>query len=443
MLVRQFTRALLPGLFLLPALSAPARADGPLTLEEAVRVSLLNNERALKAPLRVEAAVGAVDKARAAFLPSVGAVGTGAAARPKDAPGSRTFSGNGTFSLSQPVLNLSAFPLYAQARHQLESERWGAAQDKRLLAFDTARAFLVVLSNQHLFDTAKEKLERARASQKDAEARAKAQLAGSNDVTLALVDTATAARDAATAEGNVARAYLQLAFLIGKPVTGALAAPERTLRAAESAAFRAEDVTQLAEGRRPDVRSAEEHTTSLREFAKEPLYRLAPTLAASAQVKLNIDPLPPDRAHEESATLTLTWNLYDAGVRYADRRTRLAQAESQALDERALRRSIAADVGVALASLKAAREAYKISGDAAAAARQNTTEVEALYKQGLVRGLEVIDANGRRYDAEVGQESAKLAMEQAYLDLRLAVGFDPLEDDAAPATTTTNPGAAR
>ena len=56
--------------------------------------------------------------------------------------------------------------------------------------------------------------------------------------------------------------------------------------------------------------------------------------------------------------------------------------------------------------------------------------MQLLYAQGLARGFDVVDANGRLYDAEVGQENARLAMEQAYLDLRLAVGLDPIEDEA-------------
>lgn len=419
------------------SVASSARADAPLTMEEAVRLALASNERALKAPLRIEVAEGQLDRARAAFLPTLSASGSGNL-HPLDR-NSRVLAGGGTVSLSQPILSLPAFPLYAQAKHALEAERWGAAQDKRLVAFDTARAFLVVRTNQRLLDSANQRLERARAAQANAEARAKAALTSVNDVTLAMVDTAAAAREVALAEGNLAKAYVQLGFLVGRPVAGALADSGMTMRAAEAGAFRAEDVVRIAEGRRPDVRAAEERTLAARENAKEPLYRLAPTLGLSAQVKLTVAPVAPEKAHDESAQLTLTWNLYDAGVRYADRRVRLAQAESQALDEKALRRSIAADVGLALASLKAAREAHRISGEAVEAARKHTAETEILYQQGLARALELVTANGRRYDAEVARETARLSMAQAYLDLRFAIGLDPLEDQAAPAKPTVKP----
>jgi outer membrane protein TolC len=412
---------------LLSSPSREARAEGPLGLEDAVRLALANNERALKAPLRVEAAEGAVEKARAAFLPSLQAKGSGTLHELDK--NSRIWGANGTLQLDQPLLNLPAFPLYAQAKHNREAERFGAAQDKRLVAFDTAKAFLTVLTLEHVVDAARQKLARARANQADAEARAKAQISSTNDVTLAQVDVATAATNVAKGDGDVASAYLNLGFLVGRSVSGPFADPARTVRAAETGVFQADDVARIAEGRRPDVRSAEQKTLALREAAKEPLYRMAPTLGLSGQLKAVPLPLAPDKALDEQASLTLTRSLYDAGVRYADRRTRLAQAESQALDERALRRGIATDIGVALAKLKAFREAYRISAEAVAAARRHTTEVEALYRQGLAKGLDLVDANTRRYDAEVAYENARLQMLQAYLDLRLASGLDPTEDD--------------
>jgi len=43
--------------------------------------------------------------------------------------------------------------------------------------------------------------------------------------------------------------------------------------------------------------------------------------------------------------------------------------------------------------------------------------------------LEVTDANAKRFDAEVSQASAKLSMEQAYLELRFALGLGPIDEE--------------
>lgn len=428
MQVRRLVYALSLSLALAPA---TARAEAPMGLEEAVNLALANNERALKAPLRVEAAQGQLERARAAFLPTLVASGTGQLRSIEDRSG-RALAGSGNLTLNQPLVNLPAFPAYAQARHQLESERWGAVQDKRQLAFETAHAFLLALTSERVLEAAKARLERARENQATADARAQAQLASTNDVTRAIIETTSATREVAQAQGGLSRAYLQLGFLVGKPVAGGLTAPDRVTQTAEHGALRTEDIVQTAEARRPDVRAAHERTEALRESAREPLFRLAPTLGASAQIHATVAPIAPDPVFDESLQLTLSWTIYDAGIRYADRKTRVAQAQSQALDEKQLRRSIAADVGIALATLRAARESYRISEEAVAAAKRNTTETEILYTQGLARAIEVSDANGRRFDAEVNRASAKLSMQQAYLDLRDALGLGPVGEELQP-----------
>ena len=404
---------------------AVAHAETPLTIEQAVSLALANNERSLKAPLRVEAAQGQLEHARAAFLPTIVASGTETLNAKADRT-ARHFTNAESLSANLPLLNLPAFPLYAQARHQLRSEQWGSVEDRRSLAYDAARAFLNTLASERLLEAAERRLSRARDTQQDTQARVDAQLASTNDATRATIDISTAESQVVQARGTVQRSYLELSFLLGRSISGPLTAPERTTSAAKNGVIRREDVIRFAESHRPDLKSAEEHTEALRQFAQEPLFRLAPTVAVTGQVKTIVDPLATETGLSEAALLTLTWTIYDAGARYADRRTRLAQADSQALDERQLRRSIATDIGVAISDLRTAREDYRISEQAAATAKLNTEETEILYRQGLARAIEVTDANASRYAADVAVESAKLAMEQAYLGLRQALGIDPI-----------------
>lgn len=414
--------------------SGQARAEAPLTLDEAVKLAAANNERSHKAPLRVDAAQGQLERARTAFLPSVVASSSGAMKDPADRAG-RILSGQGTVSITQPLVNLPAFPLYSQAQHTLESERWGAVDDQRLLAFDTAHAYLLALSGERLAEAAQRRLDRAKAEQADTQARVDAQLASTNDVTRLSIASISSASQVSQAAGSLTRAYLQLAFLVGREVSGPLVTPQRTTNAAQKGTFRMDEIIRLAESRRPDVHSSHERTEALRQFAKEPLYRLAPTLGVSANVHAVIAPEPTDIPRDETALLTLTWTIYDAGARYADRKTRLAQVDSQALDEHLLVRSIATDVNVAIAALHTARDVYKISEDSVTAAKKNTEETEILYRQGLARAIELTDANASEYDAEVNLETANLAMEQAYLQLRQALGLGPTGDELTSGTS--------
>jgi outer membrane protein TolC len=409
--------------------ASSARAEEPpLTLPEAIDLALATNERALKAPARVEAAVGGVDRARGAFLPTLTATGSGAWSSIADRNG-RSFAGDGAVTLNQPVVNPSAFPLYSQARHTLASERWGAVEDLRVLAFDTANAFITALSTQQLLIAAQQRQARAQADMDDSAARAQAGLTSTNDVTRASLAVTTAQAQVATAQGNLQRTYLQLAYLIGRPVTGALVAPERTTSNARHSAWNAEEIARRAEDRRPDVKSANEHTEALFAGAREPFYRMLPTLGLQAAIRQIFDPAPTDVAMSRSTALTLTWTLYDAGIRYADRRTRLAQAISASLDERALRRSVATDIAIAVAELRAARAVLQVAEQAVVTAQKNTDETTILYKQGLAKAIEVTDANATRYDAEVTLATAKLGMEQAYLNLRFDLGLGPVSDE--------------
>ena len=55
-------------------------------------------------------------------------------------------------------------------------------------------------------------------------------------------------------------------------------------------------------------------------------------------------------------------------------------------------------------------------------------ETQILYKQGLAKALELTDSVQRAFDAEVTRTSAKLTMEQAYLELRFALGLGPIDN---------------
>jgi len=403
----------LVGLLLLPR---SAGADG-LQLEDAVRQALANNERAAKAPLRVEVAEGGLERARGAFLPSLVLGGQTQFASKSQ--------GTGALTLTQPIFSPSAFPLYSAAKHTLYAERWGAEQDRRVLAYDTAKAFFQALAADRLKQAADRRLATAKSNLDYAEARSTAGLTSSNDVTRAQVAMASAMTAVASAEGTVARAYLNLSFLTTKPVTSGISSPEHLTKVAQTYDPKDSDI-KAALDRRFDVKSSHERVESFEASAKEPLYRLAPSLSASGSLRLDPDPIYPSKL-SAVATINLTWTIYDGGIRYADRKTRLAQAASAAYDEAALRRSVETDVKVALASLKAARAAFKIADDAVAAAQKSVDETSTLYTQGLAKAIEMTDANLTRFDAEVTRASARVTMEQAYLDLRLALGYGPLD----------------
>jgi outer membrane protein TolC len=406
-----------------------------------VKLALQNNERSQKAPLRLETAEGQLDRARDAFFPTL--VGAGAGTYKPDPPAKTpNVTESGTLTLTQPLITPSAFPQYSQQKHNVEAERWGGIQDKRQLMFDTAKAFIQALTAQHVLDSAQKKAETAKTNVDTAQARAAAGLSSTNDVTKAQLQLSSSLGQVETAKGNVEKALIGLGFLIGQKVDGTLVPPDNTTTAAQryeqsqknqvkTALERHQDTISAAQERRPDLKSQHEKTEALRDSAKEPLYRLIPSLSASGQMRFVPDPLPSEKGVDESISLNLSWQIFDSGFRYADRRQRLSQLRSAELDEHLLGRTVGNDIDLALAALRAARASFKVADEAITSAQKNVEETQILYQQGLARAIEVNDANDQRFQAEVTRESAKLTMEQAYLDLRNALGFGPIDEGSA------------
>ncbi|MCC6647712.1 MAG: TolC family protein [Polyangiaceae bacterium] len=406
----------------------PAAAEEGLRLRDAIRMALARNERSIQAGQRVDAAEGSVDRARVGFRPSVTvSAGASKSIEPDRRGNSVPISSFAALTVSQPLLNFSTFPQVDQAKRSLEAERATAVDTRRVLAFDTARAFLQALTAEQMRRSAEQRHARAKANLQNAQARAEAGLASVNDATRARLDVSSAARDVATSLASEQRAMLSLAFVIGEATVGPLAPTDSMTQSAETFRDDGNALATSAVARRPDLRALRSRIDAAAESVRETHYRFAPSLSLSGQVRLTPDATAL-RYHDETISLSLSWSLYDAGARVADRRTRQAQLEIARLDERYARRGVERDVRVNLVVLEDARLSFKAADEAVAAARQSAEETGILYKQGLARAIELVDANGRLFDAEISLATARLQMNQAYLDVRYALGLDPLDD---------------
>jgi outer membrane protein TolC len=155
------------------------------------------------------------------------------------------------------------------------------------------------------------------------------------------------------------------------------------------------------------------------------MMRLIPTVGLQAQ-ELTGNALPASRASDETLQATLTWTIFDQGVRYADKHSRDAQADIADLNLKMLGRTVDAQVRSAVALLVSAQSAFRAAGDSAKFAAQNVDETAILYRQGLAKAIELVDANDSRFTADVALSSAEFTMAQAYLGLRQALGLEPL-----------------
>jgi outer membrane protein TolC len=407
---------------------APAQA-GPLRMADAIKLALARNEIAKIADDQILVADAAVEKARVAFLPVITATAVDTA-RPYDVvrAGTTVTAYNavtGGASIVQPVVNLPAWPLYRQAQRLLDAQKASSTDAKRVLEFSAAQAFFNTLASEAVLAAADRRRDTAKATLDDTQARVDAQLNSSNDVTRAQLDLASAVQEVASDDGNVKNAYIALGFVLNATVKGPLSPPADTLRVAANPAGAIDPLVAFAEAHRPDLIASKYSARAAHLFADEPLLRIAPTLGVTAAVTGTTLAMGNGYYSDETLVSTLTWQLYDAGNRYADKHSRDAAARIADLTEQTLERQVRVTVETAMTALESAQAQFKAASDAVTAARKNVEETATLYRQGLATALELTDANDSRFEAEVGYSGAEYAMALAYLALRQAMGLEP------------------
>lgn len=406
-------------------IAADDQGAAPLRLEDAVQLALARNERAKISDLQVVVAEAAVERARAGFLPIVALTGNDQQHLGATSSASSNV-GTSSATINQPLVNAPAWPLYSQAKALEDAQRAQNVDDKRLLAFSAAGAFFAVLNADDFLQAAQRQLEMAKANVADTQARADAGLTSSNDVTRAKIDIGSAERQVETDKGNLDNALVQLELTINARVSGPLVPPQATLRAAEQPAGQLNALVKFATDRRPDVLVAKHAADAAHHFATEPLLRLVPTLGVQGAFTATTNAPPAGRWNDEIVSATMSWTLYDAGVRYADKHSRDAQAAIAGLALQQLVRTVDAQVRSAVALLASAQAALRVAADAMNAARQSVDETAILYRQGLAKAIELVDANDERFTAEVNYAGAEYALAVAYLNFRQSLGLDPL-----------------
>jgi outer membrane protein len=409
-------------LLILLAFPAFGQEAVPLTIERAVQLALTRNERAAAAETTVEAADARLSRARTAFFPRLDVTGSFR----NDSAGDTRNTLASVATLSQPLFDARAFPLIRFARLERSSIRLFADEDKRILGYDAADAFLVTLSLEQVLAAAEHRREFARTSLDDSRARFEAGLVSSNDVTRAELEMATAVRGVAEASGNVQSARIQLATLLNTEIAGPLQVPESLLAAASSeSGVTAGEITE-AQQRRNDIAASRLHVEALQAFAEEPSRRFIPSANLTAQTSNINEGSISDRNNDALVGVTLNWPVFDAGLRRAETAERTAVARGAELELQLALRGVEQQIRTASVRVESEQAALREATAALRAARKNADETNELYRQGLASALELADANQRLFEAEVAEVTARYRMAQAYLALREAGGLDPL-----------------
>lgn len=404
-------------------LATVAVAQPALTLSEALSLASAQHETPRIAQARVAAAKAVRREALATLFPSLTLVGTY-----KRAPEVIVETGgserliqrenalNAQAVVDARLLDLSAFTLYDSLRTRQEAVVLSAQDLSRLFAFEVAEAFFTALAAQEFTRAAELRQKLAAGALADAQARFTAGLADRSQPTRAELELAAAQVALANARGAEEATLAALSALIGRPVS-ALAAP------APVALDRVEPTGERL-AQRPDVQSADLFEEAARVATRAPWLRLVPTLGLRA-VASTTNETGFIGATNWNVAATLTWALYDGGLRYAQAAARSAELEEAAAGADLVRRNAALEVRVANARLSAAQAAAKATEHQAALARRNAEETGARYRAGLATALEQADASSAAFlaDSEVARQ--RFTLHTAQLDLLRALGQWP------------------
>lgn len=396
-------------------------AEAPLTLHGAIELALTRNERAAIADLGTSIAKAELSGARTRFLPVLEHT-SGASYRPL---ADDRLGVEARLSLTQPLLDPTAFPLLAEAKHALAAQQATTVEQRRRLAFDTANAFISVLLAEQVVQAAQRKLDTATANLATTDAQVKAQLVSSNDVTRAQISLASANRELAASKGNLEVAYVDLDFVVNARVSRGLVPPAELLTGGRKELAATDAVLTESIGRRADLLANKELARAAHELAREPRMRYLPFIDFGAQ--LSAQAPADERKIDALLGISLRWTLFDSGARRAEARVRDARASIADLETSRLRREIEAEVRSAAQLLASRQQALAAAAAARDAARKGADEAGILYRQGLAKAIELVDANEQRFIAEVNYATAEFDVARAYLSLRFAMGLQPLE----------------
>ncbi|HSE65237.1 MAG TPA: TolC family protein, partial [Thermoanaerobaculia bacterium] len=253
-------------------------------------------------------------------------------------------------------------------------------------------------------------------------------LASSNDLTRAELELATAQLALTEAQNAVVSSRLSLGYLIAAPADRPLVEPP----AEPSEAASADELEQVAQEARADLKELTLRAESLRLLSLEPTLRAIPTLTLRGTYRGTNEAGLSGRERDWNVAALLNWEIFDGGTRYAEAAARRAEYREALLNADALRRRIGLEIRTAQTDLATSRAALEQAVVRARVADQNAREVRVRYSEGLATALEQADATVSAFEAAAELARQRFALGIARLSLSRALGRWPAAVAAVP-----------
>ncbi|MGC4114951.1 MAG: TolC family protein [Myxococcales bacterium] len=224
--------------------------------------------------------------------------------------------------------------------------------------------------------------------------------------------------DVARTRADRERAWLAMGVLLGKsePVRVAIAASP------ESKPVDPDAQIKDALGRRPEIRSYEASIRAGELQHDSALWRHAPQLSIGFSALISDVPFVTGENYAWKASADLTWTLYDGGFRYGKRDQAQAQIATAKAALEAQKVEIGQQVRDATRDVAVAEERLRLATRQKELAQEMYGTAKRSFDAGLASSLDVLDANDKLYQADVGLADARARLGMAKVALERATG---------------------
>jgi outer membrane protein TolC len=395
-----------------------------LTFDVAVRRALARNPTALQAREEVRRFHALMEEVRSISLPTLSGIGSytrldadrvsgGQVAVPKGAL-------NLNVTLNAPLLYPRGWVRWGQAGDQVDVALANEADVRRTIAVSTARAYLTIITEKRLLETARIARDNAKAHYEFTHAQ---RVGGVGN----RLDEARAAQELTTDEVNLQNQ--NVALLRAREGLGVLVASDGSVDTAdEGVPTRMPSFNEAmtdADKLRTDVLTRRRVAKAADRTVRDVWAEYSPYLNLIAFPFYETPPTPTVPRTGWQAELVLTVPFYDGGLRYGEAHEYAANAEEARLNVEAALRQAKSEVRVAFEEMQRDDLALDQANQSSAFARRALELANLAYRAGATSNLEVIDAERQARDAETQAAIAEDASREARLDLLAASGRFP------------------
>lgn len=323
-------------------------------------------------------------------------------------------------TLSQSVVDLTAWNNYRSARENLRASELSAQDTRDLVVLAAGGAYLQVIAAAARVQSARTQLETANALYRQTVKQHTVGLVAQIDVNRSRVQVLTQQQRVVTLQNDLAKQKINLARIAGLPPNDHYDLAD-DVPFEPASAITLEHALQQASKQRLDLRAAEAQVRAAERARTAARAERLPALSLSADYGV-IGPTP-DRSHGAFSVVgSLKFPIWQGGriggdIEQAD--AVLAQRQSELED---LRAQVEADVRKAYLDLEAAGSQVEVARENIQVSQDNLKLTRQRFDAGVADNLEVVQSQESVANAELDYINSVFAHNVAKLSLARAVG---------------------